>query len=188
MFYPRRLSTGSLSAIDTGLAHHKFLQHFGFETPVDPDSFAAEAGRLRQLKMLTAEECGVLNLNNLAAFWNSDIGKQILARRDSVRRELPFTAGFDPRELDEILGSKSPGLENEFIVVQGIVDLAVLAPGEIWLVDFKTDDVRRADLPEKIKMYSPQLKLYARALENIYSRPVRNCWLHFLALQHTEKI
>jgi hypothetical protein len=27
----------------------------------------------------------------------------------------------------------------------------------------------------------PQIKLYARALAKIYSRPVSACWLHFLS-------
>ena len=64
--------------------------------------------------------------------------------------------------------------------MQGVADLVVLLPEEIWLVDFKTDEVRAGELPEKIKIYAPQLKLYARALEKIYSRPVTACWLHFL--------
>ena len=122
----------------------------------------------------------------VAAFWNSDFGKKILANGTDVKRELPFTAKFSPKELDEILERKSEaGLEKEFVVVQGVADLVVLLPMEIWLVDFKTDEVRANELPETIKIYSPQLKLYARALGEIYSRPVTNCWLHFLAAQKT---
>jgi ATP-dependent exoDNAse (exonuclease V) beta subunit len=66
-----------------------------------------------------------------------------------------------------------------------VADLAVLLPKEIWLVDFKTDDVTAKDLAEKVEFYSPQLKLYARALEKIYSRPVTNCRLHFLSARET---
>jgi len=79
-------------------------------------------------------------------------------------------------------------LDGETVVVQGVADLVVLSPKEIWLVDFKTDDVRAKDLPEKTEFYSPQLKLYARALERIYSRPVTSCWLHFLAARKTVSI
>ena len=42
-----------------------------------------------------------------------------------------------------------------------------------------------AGLPEKTKLYAPQLKLYAQALEKIYSRPVTARWLHFLAARKT---
>jgi ATP-dependent exoDNAse (exonuclease V) beta subunit len=64
----------------------------------------------------------------------------------------------------------------------------VLRPEEIWLVDFKTDDLPREELPARIKTHAPQLKLYALALEKIYSRPVTRCWLHFLAARRTENI
>ena len=61
-----------------------------------------------------------------------------------MRRELAFTAKFSPKELDEIPGTKSdPKLDGEFVVVQGIADLVVLLPKEIWMVDFKTDEIRR---------------------------------------------
>ena len=80
------------------------------------------------------------------------------------------------------------GLENEFVVVQGVADLVVLLPKEIWLVDFKTDQIRADELPEKARLYKPQLKLYARALTKIYSRPVTHGWLHFLSARRTVEI
>jgi len=64
----------------------------------------------------------------------------------------------------------------------------VLLPEEIWLVDFKTDEVGQGGLPEKVKSYAPQLKLYAAALEKIFSRQVTLRALHFLPLRRTEKV
>jgi ATP-dependent helicase/nuclease subunit A len=78
--------------------------------------------------------------------------------------------------------------EPEFVVVQGVADLVVLLPREIWLVDFKTDRMTGADLPDKIKQYEPQLRLYALALARIYHRPVTGSWLHFLEIQRSQKI
>jgi ATP-dependent exoDNAse (exonuclease V) beta subunit len=54
-------------------------------------------------------------------------------------------------------------------------------PHEIWLIDFKTDRVASGELPNKVKVYEPQLKLYAQALSRIYGRPVSQSWLYFLA-------
>ncbi|HEY1661006.1 MAG TPA: UvrD-helicase domain-containing protein [Verrucomicrobiae bacterium] len=188
--FPRttRRARSGLSAADTGLAHHQFLQHFNLESPGALKSLEAEAQRLEKDGYLTREERAALDLGSIASFWDSEIGKQIRAQSKSVRRELPFTARFSPRELDKILGTKSTGMEDEFIVVQGVVDLAVLLPKEIWIVDFKTDDVQARDLPDKIKFYAPQLKLYAQALEKIHSRPVTQCWLHFLTAGRTETV
>ena len=69
-----------------------------------------------------------------------------------------------------------------------MADLVVLLPDEIWLVDFKTDELRKADLPEKIRLYQPQLELYALALTQIFSRPVKLKALHFLSLQETREL
>jgi len=176
-----------LSAAETGAAHHIFLQHVALEKTGGHAALEAEAQRLEREKILSADERAVLDLNALADFWNSPPGKKIRAQPpDSVKRELPFTARFSPAELAEIISAKpDAGLENEFIVVQGIADLVVLLPREIWLVDFKTDQVRADELPDKIKLYEPQLKLYAHALLKIYSRPVTKCRLHFLAARKT---
>ena len=175
-----------LSATETGTAHHKFLQHFALGKTGD---LAAEAERLVREKYLSADERAVLDLDALAAFWNSELGGKIRLHAAEVRRELPFTARFSPAEIAEITGAKTEaGLENEFVVVQGVADLVVLLPAEIWLVDFKTDEIAIGDLPEKIKTYTPQLQLYAAALEKIFARKATLRALHFLAARRTEKI
>jgi ATP-dependent helicase/nuclease subunit A len=177
---------GPLGAVDTGVAHHKFLQYFSFERAMDLKSFAKEARRLERENYLSADETAALDLEALAEFWNSETGQKFRVSAVAVRRELPFTASFSPAELDDVLGrTPDPKLKDEFVIVQGIADLAALFPNEIWLMDFKTDAVRAKELPEKVEHYSPQLKLYARALEKIYSRPVTHCWLHFLSARKT---
>src|SRR5208282_5609389 len=105
-------------------------------------------------------------LEDIAAFWNSEPGRKIRAQAANVRRELALTARFSPAELAAITGAKSaPGLEDEFVVVQGVADLAVLLPKEIWIAHFKTDQVHSQELPEKARLYAPRLKLYAQGLE-----------------------
>ncbi len=178
-----------LSAADAGTATHKFLQHFDFQNATDLNSLKGEAERLERGGNLLADERAVLDLKAIAAFWDSDAGRKISTQAANVKRELAFTAKFSPAELSKIIGTKSaPDLADEFVVVQGVADLVMLLPQEIWLVDFKTDDVRADELPGKIKIYEPQLKLYAGALAKIYSRPVTNCWLHFLSAQKTENV
>jgi ATP-dependent helicase/nuclease subunit A len=175
-----------LSATETGAAHHKFLQHVALEKT---DDLTAEAERLVQGNYLSADECAVLDLPALAAFWDSDLGKKIRNHAADVRRELPFTARFSPAEIAEITGGKTDTtLADEFVVVQGVADLVVLLPQEIWLVDFKTDEAGKNDLPEKIKTYAPQLKLYAAALEKIFARKITLRALHFFAVRRTEKV
>ncbi len=193
--FPARPKTGNrkpetgkikLSAADIGSAHHKFLQHVALEKT---GNLSAEAARLEQENYLSAAERAALDLDALAGFWNSELGENIRAKAKNVRRELPFTARFSPVEIAEITGAKTEiGLNDEFIVVQGVADLAVILPAEIWLVDFKTDAATTHELPEKIKTYKPQLQLYAAALEKIFARKVSRRVLHFLAAQKTVEV
>ena len=178
---PRR--AGGKSAADIGTAHHKFLQFVALEQAGGLDDLKREAKRLEDARVLTAEEIAVLDLNALAAFWQSELGLKIRTQAGCVRRELAFTARFSLKALADVTG-KSPdaGLAEEFVVVQGVADLVVILETEIWLVDFKTDEVRRDELDAKVKRYEPQLRLYASALARIHGRPVVNCWLYFLSL------
>jgi ATP-dependent helicase/nuclease subunit A len=175
-----------LSAAEIGAAHHNFLQYVALDKIA---ALAAEAARLKQENYLTDDEHAALDLPALAQFWASALGHKILAQAGAVRRELPFTARFTPAEIAERIGTPAPGdLADEFIVVQGVADLVVLLPREIWLVDFKTDQVGKRELPGKIRLYTPQLLLYADALEKIFFRPVTFRALHFLAAGRTEQI
>ena len=179
----------TLSAAAVGTAHHKFLQHLSLAGAMDIPGLKAEIRRMESRGILSGTEAAALDLSAVAAFWNSATGEKIRRHAAAVRRELAFTAKFSAAELTEIIGTAAaPDLKGEFVVVQGVADLVVRLPGEIWLVDFKTDAVRAAALAAKTKSYAPQLRLYARALEKIYDRPVTHCWLHFLTARWTEKM
>jgi ATP-dependent helicase/nuclease subunit A len=141
----------------------------------------AEASRLEELGILTLEQIAELDFDGLASFWLSSLGQEILAKASYVRRELAFTTRFSPQELAVVSRSADLAeIKGELIVAEGKADLVVVLPNEIRLVDFKTDHIRPADLPERSKSYAPQLRLYAKALSQIYHRPVTECWLYFL--------
>jgi ATP-dependent helicase/nuclease subunit A len=171
---------------DVGTLYHRFLERVAFDRVDGVKELRAEAERMVGEGFLTVEEAGWLDFDSLLKFWRSEFGKRIVAQAPRVRRELPFTARFSAAELArESRTGQTPGemkeLENEFVVVQGVADLAVILPKEIWLLDFKTDRVTANELDAKKKAYEPQLNLYALALERIYGRPVTERRLHFLA-------
>jgi ATP-dependent exoDNAse (exonuclease V) beta subunit len=68
----------------------------------------------------------------------------------------------------------------EDLVIRGKVDLWFEEGGEVTLVDYKTDDVTRAQAHERAPDYALQLRLYAMAVERASGRPPRHAWLHFL--------
>jgi len=182
----RRAMEGTLTAAEIGSAHHRFLEGVALERTRTVESLREEAGRLRRENLLTPEEYACLDLEAVAAFWQSEPGRELLDRLPTLRRELAFTARLDAAELALLGAAPFAGAgAREFVVVQGVIDLAAILPEEIWLLDFKTDHFPARELSEKIKLYHPQIELYAAAISRIHRRPVTRRWLHFLAHRHT---
>ncbi len=176
-------SSRKLSAAQIGTAHHLFLQFVELTKTATELDLRNEATRMGQGGILSEDEVVALDFAALAAFWQSELGRRLRAMpKGQIHREMPFTARLSPADLTEAGLRPHAGLPpDEFVVVQGVADLVVIRPEEIWLVDFKTDEVAEQDLAGKVNFYSPQLKLYALALGRIYQRPVKERWLHFLA-------
>lgn len=179
----------SEEASDVGTAHHKFLQLVSLDHVNSREELEQEAARLQAEEALTPDEIQLLDFHDLAAFWESDLGRQVRSQVKYVRRELVFTARFSPAELAAVTGeTMADGLSEEFVVVQGVADLAVVKPSEIWLIDFKTDRPEQNKLDQRVREYERQLQLYARALCRVYQRPVTSCWLYFLALRRAIRV
>jgi ATP-dependent helicase/nuclease subunit A len=66
------------------------------------------------------------------------------------------------------------------LVIRGQVDLWFEEGGELVLVDYKTDEVSRAQAHEHAQDYALQLRLYALAVERAAGRPPDRACLHFL--------
>lgn len=191
-----------LTGADVGIAHHLLLQWAPVHALCDSAELEREADRLLREGHLTEAQRQAIDIAGLVQFWQGDLGQKIRQHELYVHRELPFTARFTLEELTtlDLLNPAREGAKrnvkpsisssrhsdgNEFVAVQGVVDLAVIRPGETWLLDFKTDRVTEQNWKERASEYGPQLKLYAMALERIYRQPVTACWLHFLAIQRS---
>jgi ATP-dependent helicase/nuclease subunit A len=182
-------ASARLSAAEIGNAHHAFMQFVDLARSGSELDLRNEAERLRHEGALSPEEIAALDFRALEAFGQSEVGQafrsQALAH---VHREMPFTARLGTADL-RALGLPDLVLaEPEFMVVQGVVDLAAIVEREIWLLDFKTDHFKPEELPAKVTLYGPQLRLYALALSRIHRRPVTRCWLHFFATGTSEPI
>ncbi len=175
---------GSTKGLRTGLAYHRILQWI---TPVlgsNLESTRGEVQRLIEQGIIVEADVTEVQLERIVAFWTSDVGEMIRAESDRLHRELPFTARFAVEELQQ-LGfdfnddAQDPKMR-DWVILQGVIDLAVLTPGEIWLLDFKSERIDPSQLNRQLDIHRPQLMAYQSALERIYHRPVVHCWIHFL--------
>ena len=176
----RRRLAGEAGA-DIGTAHHLFLERVNLERVSSLEALKDEAARLVQEGWLAPEQAAGIEFDAIARFWQSELGSRLLARRAHLRRELPFTARFSTADLTRLAGLQfEPGLEHEFMVVQGVADMVLVQDEAIWLVDFKTDNIEAKEVRARTELYAPQIRIYAEALAGIYRRPVTEAWLYFL--------
>ena len=77
----------------------------------------------------------------------------------------------------------APELAGEQILLQGVVDCAIVESDGITVIDFKTDYVTEDSLKETVDYYRPQVKAYADALERIYRKPVKKSLLYFFSME-----
>ncbi len=101
-------------------------------------------------------------------FLFSEIGTQI-RKYDligKVKKELPFTIGIPADMVYDAQG------EEEFIVVQGIIDQCVETEDGLWLIDYKTDHVKKGEERVLLDRYQGQMLYYKTALEQITKKSV----------------
>ena len=150
---------------------HAALQYMDFQTGATADSVAQEIQRLVQSGVLTQEQGQLVNCRQLAEFFATEIGRKLAAGADCLR-EFKFSILDDGRHYGE-------GLEGEQVLLQGVVDCALLEEKGITIVDFKTDAVTEQNLSTAVERYRPQVQTYAQALSRIYEQPVSGMYLYF---------
>ena len=100
---------------------------------------------------------------------------QEAARKQKLYREQPFVLGVDAKEL-------YPEEEDgELILIQGIIDAYFEEPDGLVVLDYKTDKVNNGkELAEK---YQEQLRYYAKALEQMSGKKVKEKIIYSFTLR-----
>ena len=159
---------------DIGNATHAVMQYIHFAACGNVESVEREIQRLISERYITAEQGEMVDHNQIAVFFATELGQK-LQNDTNVLREFKFSILDNGENFD-------PQLQGEQILLQGVVDCALLEPDGITIVDFKTDRVTEETLFDKVQFYRPQVQAYADALARIYHRPVKNALLYFFYL------
>ena len=124
---------------------------------------------------ITREQADAADVDGILAFFLSDIGNLAMKSND-VYREFKFSVLSDA-------GAYYSGADGEQVLLQGVIDLAIVQDDGIYLVDFKTDKVTEDTLSQVVNGYLGQVLAYKNALEKIFSKPVKDAKLYFFRLK-----
>ena len=165
---------GKIQGKEYGSAIHAALQYIRYEACVDLEGIQQEAARLVEQGFLTEEQGELVDCGKLAAFFTSEIGRKLTGGTPYLR-EFKFS-------ILDAASDYGDGLDGEKVLLQGVVDCALMEEDGITVIDFKTDHVTEATLPDVAARYRPQVQTYGEALSRIYEMPVKAQYLYFFRL------
>ena len=172
---PQFLSgTKALSGAERGTAIHALLEHLPFATKEEQVESVIDDLLCRRL--LSAEQAEAIDRSVIVRFLRSPICARLRAAKQ-VEREYHFSL---LRPVNEVLAGVE---ETDEVLLQGVVDCALLEKDGITVIDFKTDYVTEETLSEVISRYRSQIQTYAEALERIYELPVKERYLYVFHLE-----
>jgi len=163
-----------------GNAVHTLMQYILFEACTDEEGVVRELQRLIDQGYLTTEQAKWVSCRKIATFFASSLGQKLRSSAN-VLREFKFSILDDGAGYD-------PALVGEKVLLQGVVDCALVEEDGITVIDFKTDYVTEETVADRVRYYSPQVQTYAQALARIYQKPVKEAVLYFFHLDRFENI
>ena len=153
---PAGVSRGALR----GTAVHRVMECLDFKQILEIDTTSidekrsfvkAEVARMLEMNLITEEMKELVRIDGLIKFVESPVALR-MAKADAngdLFREKPFVMDY------------------QGVLVQGIIDVFWLEGERIVLLDYKTDNVQKAE--ELVLRYKTQLELYADALSRVFS-------------------
>ena len=167
-------AAGDIRGTEYGNAVHTVMQYIRYAACMDPEGIQAELDRMEAAGILTSRQRDMVKVQTLAKFFDSEIGSKLRIGTEYIR-EFKFSILDDGSNYGD-------GLDGEQVLLQGVVDCALLEADGITVLDFKTDYVTEENLSALTERYRPQVQTYAQALGRIYRRPVKASWLYFFRL------
>lgn len=163
---PAFLEEHQITGAERGTLTHRALSLLPLEALRTADDLSAAVQKaihdLAEREVFTYQEVMQLNIRAISDFFASALGRRMLAS-GNVRREWSFNLLMDARGT----------------LLQGVIDCAFEEDGGWVLVDYKTDRIH--DEEAFTARYALQIDWYARALERITGKPVREKYLYALS-------
>ncbi|NLL69895.1 MAG: helicase-exonuclease AddAB subunit AddA, partial [Epulopiscium sp.] len=167
-----------------GTLFHFVLQHLQLHDALDFQSILSQLQDMVNQGLLTEEEKQVISISHLVSFSRSPLAER-MRKALLLKKEVPFVMGVPVETLYSELQVIS---EEEFILVQGMIDCYFEEEDGIVLVDYKTDFVPDGNIEIIKKRYQIQMDLYTKAIEQITGKKVKEKILYLFSVNETVNV
>lgn len=163
-----------------GSAYHRVMELMDFRLALHKDTMEAAIVALRKQAVealrISASDDALVSDEKVLRFMNTELAYRMAtaAENGKLYKEQPFMMGV----CADTVSADFPAEED--ILVQGVIDAYFEEDGELVLMDYKTDRVSEAE--ELVKRYKTQLDYYAKALEKLTHKRVKEKLIYSFAL------
>ena len=163
-------NSGRISAAERGTLYHKMLELIPFAQVKTEDDLIHYRTFLVDSRRMTQEEADCIETKRIMEFLESELAERIRQADETKRlkKEQPFVLGVETEE------------NGDYELIQGIIDLYFEEDDGVVLLDYKTDRIDTGD--ELTEKYRIQLMYYARAIEQITGKTVKESYIYSLYL------
>ena len=163
-----------------GNAMHSVMQHLSFQCCGNINDIKKDIERMVSAKLITDAQADMVSIDRIYHFFQSELGKKLVTGKE-VLREFKFS-------ILEAVSAYYDEASDDAILLQGVIDCALVEEDGITVLDFKTDFITDSNLQEKIVLYTDQVKTYSRALSRIYEKPVIASYIYFFSSEQLVSI
>lgn len=167
--------------MEIGTATHYLLQLLDLKQQPTKETIERLKNELVKTKIIQENVAREINIEQILAFYQTSLGKQLLAEPENVVREQPFSMLLKAEELIK----DYPRETEDDLLIHGMIDGYIEQEESCILYDYKTDYVKDhknpAEVSKIIQRYKGQLNLYKKALVEATNKPVRQVLLVLLS-------
>ena len=160
-----------LSHAEAGTVLHFVMQRLNYKQNDIESQIADMVAR----DLLTEQQAQSVDPDKIRRFLESPLGIRLMAS-ESVSREVPFNIEIPCHELYRDMQDKA--YQGETLLLQGVIDCYFEEPEGIVLLDYKTDYAPPGKLEILMERYRLQIGYYARALELLSGKKVREKYIY----------
>ncbi len=168
-----------LAGASRGSAYHRVMELLDFSRDHDEESLESAISDMERQERISPDMAACVNRKDIERFVNTDSGKRMrtAAAKGRLWKEQPFVLGIPMKDVYPEM--KEGGQET--VLVQGIIDVYFEEPDGLVVLDYKTDRIYSGK--KLLEKYQAQLEYYARALEQITGKNVKEKIIYSFTLQ-----
>lgn len=173
-----------LTPSEKGTAVHFVMKKIDLNRVSSINDIKEQLQELYEGEYILNEELKAINPYKIFNFFQSDLGRKILELNKNggkIYREVPFYTEISSLEIDKTL--EEDKYRDEKVRLQGIIDCFFEYDGDIILLDYKTDYVKKGDENNLKERYKKQLEYYSQAIFKMTGKNVKYKYLYSFSLE-----